>query len=574
MKKMNSRFFATLLAAVVLFSAVLSGCGTSAQNPASGTQAATSEVTAQTPAETSAVQETVDPLGKYSPEIDVKTFNYTNSTVKYREGESSDNNVWTRAYKDALGINVKYAWIVDESQFFQKINITIASGDLPDIFPVNGQQMNTLISSDSIEDLAGVYEKYVSPQATGIIDQDPNVFNLGKREGKLYGLANTTGASAYDGPAMLYVRADWLKKLSLPEPRTMEDFFKIAEAFVNQDPDGNNKKDTYAMALTKTLARGDSGTAIQGFAGLQGFANAYHAYLGTWIRDASGSIVYGSIQPEVKAMLQKLQEMYKSGWLDKEFPVKDSAKASEATTGGKVGLEFGQMWNPFYPLNFTVENDKNADWQPYPIPSIDDKPAKVSTSVTAYDYWVVRKGYEHPEAAIKMMNLFTEKCWGETADNDMFNGDGSNYVPFKYALVQAWPSKKNIDAHNHVAEAIKNNDPSKLNVEEKNYYDQAQAYLTSGDPKTGWGANKIFGQNATFDVINTYLANDSYLYDEYHNIPTPTMVDKMSTLDKLENEVFTKIILGQSIDSFDKFVSDWKKLGGDDITKELNEASK
>ena len=45
-----------------------------------------------------------------------------------------------------------------------------------------------------------------------------------------------------------------------------------------------------------------------------------------------------------------------------------------------------------------------------------------------------------------------------------------------------------------------------------------------------------------------------------------------STLKTLEIEKFTKIILGHdTVDSFDKFVEDWKKLGGDKITTEVNE---
>ena len=36
-------------------------------------------------------------------------------------------------------------------------------------------------------------------------------------------------------------------------------------------------------------------------------------------------------------------------------------------------------------------------------------------------------------------------------------------------------------------------------------------------------------------------------------------------------ESFTKIVLGGSLDDFDKFVTSWKTLGGDQITKEVNE---
>lgn len=45
------------------------------------------------------------------------------------------------------------------------------------------------------------------------------------------------------------------------------------------------------------------------------------------------------------------------------------------------------------------------------------------------------------------------------------------------------------------------------------------------------------------------------------------------TLDQLIKENFTKIITGdQPMDSFDGFVEQWKTLGGDEITAEVNAA--
>lgn len=52
---------------------------------------------------------------------------------------------------------------------------------------------------------------------------------------------------------------------------------------------------------------------------------------------------------------------------------------------------------------------------------------------------------------------------------------------------------------------------------------------------------------------------------------TPTMVERKTTLEKQQNEMFVKIILGDPIDKFDQFVKDWQKLGGDQITQEVNE---
>ena len=51
-----------------------------------------------------------------------------------------------------------------------------------------------------------------------------------------------------------------------------------------------------------------------------------------------------------------------------------------------------------------------------------------------------------------------------------------------------------------------------------------------------------------------------------------TMDKKWATLEKLEDETFLQIILGEKpIEEFDKFVEQWKSLGGDEITAELQE---
>lgn len=53
---------------------------------------------------------------------------------------------------------------------------------------------------------------------------------------------------------------------------------------------------------------------------------------------------------------------------------------------------------------------------------------------------------------------------------------------------------------------------------------------------------------------------------------TKTMESKWATLDKMEKETFLKIIMGAApLDTFDQFVKDWRKQGGDDILKEVAE---
>ena len=47
------------------------------------------------------------------------------------------------------------------------------------------------------------------------------------------------------------IRKDWLAKLGLKEPQTVDDLYTIAKAFTEQDPDGNGKKDTYGLIIPK-----------------------------------------------------------------------------------------------------------------------------------------------------------------------------------------------------------------------------------------------------------------------------------------------------------------------------------
>jgi putative aldouronate transport system substrate-binding protein len=68
--------------------------------------------------------------------------------------------------------------------------------------------------------------------------------------------------------------------------------------------------------------------------------------------------------------------------------------------------------------------------------------------------------------------------------------------------------------------------------------------------------------------------NYTKVYSEYTAV-TKTMERKWANLQKLETETFFKIVMGdQPLDSFDKFVSEWKSQGGDDITKEVQDELK
>ena len=56
---------------------------------------------------------------------------------------------------------------------------------------------------------------------------------------------------------------------------------------------------------------------------------------------------------------------------------------------------------------------------------------------------------------------------------------------------------------------------------------------------------------------------------------SPSMESLWATLETQEDEFFLQVLTGDvSVEEFDSFVSQWKALGGDTITEEMNEMVK
>ncbi len=555
-----------MVAVIMLLTTVLAACGSNNKeqngSSASPSKAAESSVPASEPA-SEPPSEAIDPLGKFDPPIEVTVIRPYDDNTKYAPGDTAENNEWTRAYEEKLGIKVKFAWTLQGGgeQYTQKLNVSIASNDLADIVVVNANQMKQLVEAGQITDITEVFEKYQSDFVKKTMNEDGGLaLKSATFDGKLMGIPRI--GSDIDEVALLWVRTDWLKKLNLPEPKTMADVHAISDAFTNRDPDGNNKPDTFGLALTKDLG--------SGFGGFEGFLNGYHAYYNIWIKDASGKLVNSNIQPEMKTALGELQRMYKAKQIDKEFGTKDVTKVAESITSGKIGMYYGMMWTPLWPLQGGKELDPTMEWKSYAIPSVDDQPVKAQLPFQVPQYYVVKKGAKNPEAAVKMLNLWYDISFDSMIEPEVYGATPEGVETFKHAILAGAPITTNMDKYKAIKHVLETKDESQLKANFKNDFKPVKDYI-NGDIK-GWGMHGVFGPGGSYSAIEEYVKNDAFLRNSFYGSPTATMGEKGGTLGTLLTETFTKIIMGAaSIDEFDKFVEDWKKLGGDQITQEVNE---
>jgi putative aldouronate transport system substrate-binding protein len=564
-----------LLAALILSAAACSGnnkTDTSTDNAVNTSPNVSAPADEATETKKADEVKPADPLGKYDTPITVTSVKGLSDNLQKQIAVKADvveDNIWNRGYLKDLGIKVKYLWTVPAAQMEQKMNVAISSNDLPDIIPANARQFKMLVDSGVALDLTQLFEQYASPFTKEMMDADKHIaMSQATINGKLMALPFTNGA--IDGASLVWIRADWLTKLNLQPPKTMADVLKISDAFTNSDPDGNGQKDTYGLGAMKDL--------FGGYAGFDGFFESYHAYANGWIKDSSGKLVFGAIQPEAKTALAKLADIYKAGQIDREFSIKDATKAAELTTAGKVGMVFGQHWIPFWPLQDSKNKNPKADWRAYPIVSVDDKPAVPMINGPAATFYVVNKNMKNPEAAIKMYNYYYAKDPAISKDFDPnyhgINGELETKPDqhFEWAVLNSFYSLQNEFIQKQVKEYFKTKDASLLgNFWIKDNVGQIEKYM-AGD-NTVWSAYAWSGpDDSAFNVINKYDADSNYVVNGYIKADTKSMSAKGATLKQLRDETFTKIIMGAaSIDEFDKFVDKWKKLGGDDITIEVNQ---
>lgn len=510
-------------------------------------------------------------LEKYKNMITVTSVRAISDMVQKRIGKQADvidNNIWSRGYEKDLGIKVNYLWTAPAAQMDQKMSVAISANDLPDIIPVSARQLKLLVDSGVAADLTKTFKEYATPFTMQMMKADNNIgLSQATFGGKLMALPNVGGT--LDNCSILYIRADWLKNLKLKAPKTMADVLKISKAFTHNDPDKDGKNDTYGLALEKGL--------VGQYADINGFMEGYHAYVdNAFLKDASGKLVSGLIRPEVKTALAQLAAMYKDGQIDKEFMVKDGTKVSEDIVAGKVGMMFAQHWVPFWPLQDCKNKDPKADWKAYPIVSNDSKPARPMVNGSANTFYVVNKNMKNPEAAVKLYNYYYDKDPALSKDFDpRFHGQQGEEETnpdqyFELALMQTFYPLQNAYINNGVTKYFKNNDKSMLN----NYWvkDNIKSIkdYQAGDTQK-WSSYAWSGVEGSESINNYYDSKKLWIQNGYIKANTDSMSQKGATLTQMRDTTFTKIIMGDvPLSEFDKFVSQWKKLGGDDIIKEVN----
>lgn len=475
--------------------------------------------------------------------------------VSFDEGDDIENNLWTRYYLEEHNLAVKYLWTVPEADTYtEKVNMQML-GELPDFLKMNANQYEQALEAGLLADITEAYETYASPALKERMTlTGGGVLEAGSKDGKLYALVQETDWQSNSAP-ILFIRGDWMEKLGLEAPKSVEDLMNIARAFATQDPDGNGKDDTY-------------GICIDQYYNLSYFFPMFNAYNGIWLEKEDGTYGYSSVQPEMREALQQMQTYYKEGIFKPDY-LTSTTNAQDLNTG-KCGIFIN---NYVWPLIIMDGWESNPElwWNFYPLPTVDGEnyPAAGQAPNGYSEYWVVSKDCEHPEALIKLMNTFVDL---QTNDSSMLHDADGRPVYLYNAAAMNTPDNNYIN-YKLICDALESGDTSVLPVQAVQAYEFVTNYINGSTAKNDWAYYYVFGPEGTQTVAQEYYIEPSnWVRDAWGISPTEGMVAYESSLTDLEKQYFSRILMGEDIALFDEFVASWNAMGGETITAEVNAA--
>lgn len=497
------------------------------------------------------------PFAPYAETLKLSILKRELAGTAYPKGDDASNNILTRFMTDKLNIKFDCSWVVDQSQYTDQVDLALASNSkMPDIYFVNRRQLYVQAASGQIWDMTEIYDKYASDYLKETFSfANAGSIECGTIDGGLYGIPQTSDVG--DGVSLVFIRKDWLDKLNLKVPQSLNDLVEVAKSFIEKNVSGS-----------------PAGTMGISMAGLgftwDVFANAYGAYPTLWVENDKGKLEYGSISENLRGALKMLNSLYGTGVIHKEFAAMEASRLAQYVVQGRLGIFIGPFW---YNNNYIINNlsaDANAQWTVVSNLPLNkgDKVASRSWD-PAYRWMVVNKNCANPEAAIKVLNMYLEMKHGEYADwwfelqksDEYITYDMKCWTPIYFA-----PSAKNCQTSVNLQAAFANNDTSKLSAEELYNYNE----LTNNPKESAIYRSAYLTWYGEFKQLNAML--DTLVFDKYQGPVDATYSAMMNTLQEYENEVFINMIMGKrSVDDFDKFVDEWYSQGGTSVTKTVND---
>jgi putative aldouronate transport system substrate-binding protein len=439
-------------------------------------------------------------------------------------GYDENRNPYLDYIEDKTGLDVSIKLPLQEG-YNEQLNVIMESSKLPDLISTTSNSwVADYVKRNALLPLDDYIDKYGSDLKKKI---PPEAWDLVRFNGKIYAVPSLNSVR---GNEIMYARKDWLDRLGMSPPATLDDYAEVMRRFAEDDPDGNGKNDTVGLLIGSGLVR----TAP--------FFGAFGTQTNGWY-EREGKLVYAGVLPETKEALRYLAGLYKNKWIDPEFPINKLISLEEKIVAGKAGLFSAVWYDTRGPIEANRKADPKAEWIPLDYPSGPDGLRGVADNAIARMFNVVPATSKHPEAAIRLLNFIAGEGYRTLNlgfENEVWTRSGGRMVT-------------NFEEHDR-----------------QSYRGIYGALADAGDPEVD--RERLDSLGVHFRLYeNLQRISRNLIPNRFTGPPTPVMTTYGAKLYAVQESIFTKIVAGvEPIEAFDRFAERWYKDGGKEMTDEAN----
>ena len=467
----------------------------------------------------------------------------TGYTLNAAYGKASDSPFHS-GLAEQLGVTIDWQFPTAGTDGNQAFNTMLASEKLPDIiFWGLMSDAERYMEEGVIRDLTKEMPVY-SPAYYKFIKSNQTYDKFMKTDsGKYYGYGFFREDGGWNdscqGPV---VRRDWLKAQNLEEPKTISDWDNVLKVF----------KDKYGAQFAGPWDRFKQG-------GISGAFGAYGSINTIYYVDPNGKVQLAQAQPEWKNYMQKLNEWWKEGLLDKDIMTMNDKIAQSKALNGKTGLSYTSMGQLTNWITDAKKANNGAEWAGLQYPTSDD--GKLPMIFGGYGIGTV-------------VAVVTKSCPDEKLETAMraldyaYTKDGNLYWNFGKKGVSWDYNKDNEVEYTKLVTEDKdglNNAISKyggstwsgscIQATRMLYLKNIKEAIEANN--TWYNPNKDIAAKWTYPAAVTFKTDESNQLEELQN-----------AISTYASETAAKFITGQqSFDTFDSYVKKLNDMGLEKVLK-------
>lgn len=319
--------------------------------------------------------------------------------------EDYTTNDFTKYLEDQTNVHIEWD-LVPASSAAEKLNVVLASGDLPDVIMgmnVSNDQQAMYGQQGTFLPLNDLIEKY-GVETKKMFEQRPLVKeSITSADGNIYALPSPNECYQCSMRQKMWIYQPWLDKLGLQMPTTTEEFYKVLKAFKTEDPNGNGKADEIPMSGAPIAQGANAVTSIENFL-VNSFT--YAPYTRIYLDNGKATVPYN--QEGWKEGLKYLHTLYQEGLIDPQAFTQDASQLLKLGENPEIPILGASSASNMSAI--TQLSGSSGRWLDYvAVPPLKGPSGQAITPIDPYQVgggaYVITSSSANPEVAFRLADL-------------------------------------------------------------------------------------------------------------------------------------------------------------------------